>query len=96
MTDQVDAVLIRARRVFEASPPSKRKRYGRVAKAEQNFDPNPPACRNCRAFVKQEIVWVAELGKKRWAPPFCSTGSFTCTPEGVCDEWTGKDGAKLL
>lgn len=88
-------IFIKARRAFLDQKPSKKKRYGKAAKAEQNYDGNPPKCKTCREFVRAEVVRVDVLQARRWMPPFCALGSFTCDPGGICDAWVGKDGVGL-
>lgn len=73
------------------------KKATRAAKQEQGYERSPPRCGNCAQYVTLRLGRPpkGEDPGLPFIPPTCSIGQFAVDNTGICDRWTGKDGAAL-
>jgi hypothetical protein len=67
------------------------------AKAEQDFDPDPPRCGTCLYFCRggKQARLEARNGRGVDHLKRCTFGNFRTTERGVCDSWHNSQGETI-
>jgi hypothetical protein len=65
-----------------------------ILKKQWDYEPNVPCCSECVHFRQAFIKLTTNSNTKR-INQHCHLGGFTVSRNGVCKNWTGKDGSKL-
>lgn len=63
-----------------------------VLRRAWNYESSVARCGNCMNFRESRVVLTNDSVTRR-INHHCGSGGFTCTPNGCCDKWIGKDGA---
>jgi hypothetical protein len=66
----------------------------RKLKQKWNFEADVPRCGNCKSFLRAKTKLVE--GNVVRMVSKCRAGQFACTENDGCDQWTGRDGSRLV